>query len=82
MNVYLNRITRTEVHFGNISDYWAEILDLKSDHGKRAGELITALETLLGTPLLEDRPNEEAVRFTRLYLEACQKYPDAEVTCD
>lgn len=82
MKVYLNKITRTEVHFGNISDYWAEILDLKSDHGKLAGELIPALQVLLDTLLSQDPLDDEAIRFTRLYLEACTKYPDAEVTCD
>ena len=82
MNVYLNRISHSEVHFRNISDYWAEILDLKSYHGKRAEDLIQTLETMLGSLLLDDEPDEGAVRFIRIYLEACQNYPDAEVTCD
>lgn len=82
MNVYLNRITRTEVHFGNISDYWAEILDLKSANGAKAGDIVPALEMLLGTLLLQEPLDDEPIRFVRLYLEACQKYPDAEITLE
>ena len=81
MNLYLNRITRTEVHFGHLSDHSAEELDLKSANGARAGDIIPALYMLLDALLLRTPQDEEQILFVRLYLEACQKYPDAEVTC-
>lgn len=82
MNLYLNKISRTEVHFGHLSDYWAEALGLKSANGAKAGDIVTALEMLLGTLLLQEPLDEEPIHFVRLYLEACHKYPDAQVTCD
>lgn len=47
MNVYLNRVTRCEVHFGHLSDDAAEELSLKSANGARAGDIVLALEMLL-----------------------------------
>lgn len=82
MNIYLNKITRTEVHFGHLSDYWAEELRLKAVNGAKAGDLVLPLEMLLGALLLQEPLDNEPILFVRLYLEACQKYPDAVVTCE
>lgn len=81
MNIYLNRITRTKVHFGHISDDAAEELRLTSHQGARAGDIVLALEMLLDALLSRVPQDAEQILFVRLYLEACQKYPDAEVSC-
>ena len=82
MNIYLNRISRTEVHFGNISDDAAEEISLGSANGARAGDIVPALEMLLDALLARTPQDSEQILFVRLYLEACQKYPDAQVACD
>lgn len=82
MEIYMNRISYSEVHFGCLSDSLADDLKLSSHYGTIASDHIATLQSQLNCLLAKDRPNPEAVHFIRLYLEACTKYPDAEVTCD
>lgn len=82
MEIYMNRISYSEVHFGYLSDSLAHELKLSSHYGSIASDHIDKLQAQLDCLLAKDSPNTELVHFIRLYLEACIKYPDAEVTCE
>ena len=47
MNVYLNRISHSEVHFGHLSDDLTDELNLYAHHGSRADAHIEKLQAQL-----------------------------------